>query len=157
VPTTGQLARDVILVLRIEDPDLDDVLYDAVTIAAVDTLDNVTVADLVDDINAALADPAPENAIWRYQPGDPLALLHGVRYFADYLTAEERDGVVVLVGTHDFKVKSASRNVTLLGMTAGVDLEATFVFFNAPQGHYWYCQSCQPVTLGLEIEQPVSW
>jgi len=117
-PTTGQLVRDVILVIRIDEVDLDDVLYDAITLSAASTADNASVADLVADINDALA--AAE--IPRYE---------GVYDFADYITAEQRDGTLVFIGTHDFKLKSASRQTVLLGMTPAVDLEASYVFFDA--------------------------
>jgi len=117
-PTTGQLVRDAVLVIRIDEVDLDDVLYDAVTVAAADTADNTSVADLVADINDALA----EAEVPRYE---------GVYDFGDYIAAEERDGTLVLVGTHGFKLKSASRETVLLGMTPGGDLEASYVFFDA--------------------------
>ncbi|KPK77232.1 MAG: hypothetical protein AMJ79_03940, partial [Phycisphaerae bacterium SM23_30] len=142
VPTTGQLVRDVILVIRIEETDLDDILYGAVFVTVASTSGNTGIVDLVADINDALA----ATAIPRYASLD----------FADYITAQERDGVLVLVGTHDFKVKSASRSVSLLGMTAGVDLLASYVFFDA----YIDAEAVVPsavlagaVTLDIEISR----
>ncbi|MCP4708575.1 MAG: hypothetical protein GY869_08125, partial [Planctomycetes bacterium] len=117
VPTTGQLVRDVVLVIRIDEVDLDDILLGAVEITAASTSTNTGIADLITDINDALA----ATAIPRYLSLD----------FADYITAEERSGELVLVGTHDFKVKSASQNVTLLGMTPGVDQLGSYVLFDA--------------------------
>ena len=132
VPTTGQLARNVILVIRIEASDLDtrlglldpeDVMLGAVVVSAADTAANTSLADLIADINQALS----TTAIPRYEgPGTGLPL-----HFDDYVRAELREGVLVFVGTQPFKVKSASRNVPLLGMTRGEDLTAAYVFFNA--------------------------
>src|SRR3990170_4155603 len=131
VPTTGQLVRDVILVIRIEETDLldslgrpyADVLLGAVTITAASTSDNTGVADLISDINIAFS----TTAIPRYEgPGPGLPI-----YFGDYITAENRDGRLALIGNHEFKVKRASRNISLLGMTAGDDLLPEYVFFNS--------------------------
>jgi len=117
VPKTGELVRDVILIIRIEDPDLDDVLLGAVTISSVDTLDNASISDLISDINNSLSN----TAIPRYPSLN----------FGDYIRAEERDGRLVLVGKNPFKVKTASRNETLLGMDAKEDLVSTPIFFKA--------------------------
>jgi len=143
VPTTGQLVRDVVLVIRIEETDLDDVLLDAVTISAADTDDNTGIADLVDDINDAFAD----HDIWRYSEE---------LYFSDYLIAAEQDGTLLILGTHDFKIKSASQNVSLLGMTPEEDLVAEPSYFDV----YLIAEAAPPsvvltdaVTLDLEINR----
>ncbi|MEM4406491.1 MAG: calcium-binding protein, partial [Candidatus Methanomethylicaceae archaeon] len=142
VPTTGQLVRDVILVIRIEEADLDDVLLGAVTISSESTSTNTGISDLINDINAALA----STVIPRYSSLD----------FGDYIRAEERDGSLVLVGKKPFKIKTASRNETLLGMNATEDLISSPVFFNA----YIHGEADVPsailsgnVTLDIEINR----
>ena len=99
MPTTGQLVRDVTLIIRIEETDLldslgrpyADVLLGAVIITAASTNDNAGIADLISDINNALS----TTAIPRYEgPGPGLPV-----YFGDYITAVNRDGRLVLIGT----------------------------------------------------------
>ena len=151
VPNTGELARDVVLIIRIDETDagnvdeeVDDVLYGAVTIPASATNGNTTVAELVADVNAALA----STQIPRYE---------GELEFGDYITAEERDGTLVLVGTHPFKVKSATQNGELLGITASEDLTASYVFFDASYTADADLPSAvltSPVSLDVEITRP---
>ena len=81
VPTTGQLVRDVRLVIRIEVSDLDtrlglmdpdDVLLGAVIVPAAATAGNTSLADLIADINTALSttvDSALPAALQRLRDG----------------------------------------------------------------------------------------
>ena len=151
VPNTGELVRDVVLIIRIDevdagnvDEDVDDVLYGAVTIPASATTGNTTVSELVANVNAALATAQ----IPRYE---------GELEFGDYIAAEERDGTLVLVGTHPFKVKSATQNGVLLGMPTAEDQVASYVFFEAGYTADVDIPSAvlaNPVTLDVEITRP---
>ena len=77
-PATGVLIEDVRLVVRIVDEELADILLGAVDIEAASTAENTGLADLVADINSALA----AAAVPRYE----------ALSFGDYLVAELREG-----------------------------------------------------------------
>ncbi|MEM2990727.1 MAG: hypothetical protein QXQ02_06040, partial [Halobacteria archaeon] len=130
------------MVIRIEETDLDDVLLGAVTISSESTSTNTGISNLIAKNNAALA----LTVFLRYSSLD----------FGDYIRAEERDGSLVLVGKKPFKIKTASRNETLLGMNATEDLISSPVFFNA----YIHGEADVPsailsgnVTLDIEINR----
>ena len=83
--TTGQLARDVTLVIRIEEESLEDVLLGAVVVPSASAVDNSTLEDLVDDINEALN----TTLVPRYEQS---------LFFASYVLASVEDGRLVLSG-----------------------------------------------------------
>ncbi len=113
-PETGELARDVVLILRIDETTLDDTLLGAVFVTKAAASDNSSLADLVADINTAL----DTTEIPRYGTGEVDTPLD----FGDYLSAELRDGKIVLLSdlqpgdiAHAFKIKRASQAIGLLG------------------------------------------